>query len=119
MTEAMKAVTADIKNDKNRRFKMTDTEIRSAAEIAADIRGWDLEDIRDLRDLLAELSEALEEEDIQDPRAVGINMTDLPTAEIPSDIDTSYPVWAVDMSGRALVGPGADEIETLDEIRGA
>lgn len=96
---------------------MTATHARTAADIAAEIRGWDMEDVWDLRDLLTELSEALEEEDIQDPRAVGIDMASLPSAEIPSDIDTGYPVWATDLSGRALVGPGANEIETLDAIR--
>lgn len=96
---------------------MTAANTRTAANIAAEIRGWDLDDIRNLRDLLSELSEALQEEDIQDPRAVGIDMAALPSAEIPADIDTGYPVWAVDLSGYALVGPGADEIESLDAIR--
>lgn len=92
---------------------------RSAAAIAAFIRDWDLEDVRHLRDMLAELSEALDAEGGQDQRAVGLDMSSLPTAEIPSDIDTSYPVWAVDLSGNALVGSDADEVETLDAIRAA
>ena len=30
-----------------------------------------------------------------------------------------YPVWAVDKRGMALVGPGADEVESVEEVRAA
>ena len=43
-------------------------------------------------------------------------MADLPTAPIPDDINTLYPVWSIDLAGNALVGNGADEIMSLDEI---
>jgi len=43
-------------------------------------------------------------------------MTDLPSAEIPVRIDTSYPLWAVDKRGRALAGAAADEIVDVCDL---
>jgi len=43
----------------------------------------------------------------------------LPSAPIPEGVDTAYPVWAVDKQGMALVGPGADEVESVEEVRAA
>ena len=84
---------------------------RTANVIAADIASWNLADIKVLRDLIAELSAACE--DTQE----FIDMSALPTAPIPADIDTAFPVWAVDVDGNALVGNDAKDIKTLDQVR--
>jgi hypothetical protein len=46
-----------------------------------------------------------------------LDFEELPTAQIPPDIDTDYPVWAMDIYGFCLVGEDAAAIEHLDEIR--
>ena len=46
-----------------------------------------------------------------------MNMTSLPTAEIPDDVDTGYPIWAMDWLDNCLVGDSADAVESLDDIR--
>lgn len=66
---------------------------------------WDKADINELRDLLNKIDR---EE---------IDMSDLPTADIPEDVDTSFPVWAMDNAGNMLVGDSADQIMTLAEYR--
>lgn len=98
---------------------MTNLIARAPEAIVADIRAWDLSDIRVLRDLLNELDGCRDEDGAEIDTQAYIDMTSLPSAEIPADIDTSYPVWAVDLDGNALVGDDANEIETLDEIRAA
>ena len=87
----------------------------SPAMIANEIANWDMNDVRVLRNLISELRASCRETD-EDPEAF-IDMASLPTVEIPVDIDTSCPVWAMDVHGRCLVGERADSIETLDEIR--
>lgn len=81
---------------------------------AAAIQAWDKQDVRDLREMLRTAREL-------DADAGGdgqfIDMSALPTAPIPEDVDTSYPVWALDEQGYALVGDDADQIETLDQVR--
>lgn len=98
---------------------MTNLIARAPEQIAADIRAWDVANIRVLRDLLNELRACRDEDGAEIDTQAYVDMTSLPSAEIPADIDTSYPVWAVDLDGNALVGGSADEIETLDEIRSA
>lgn len=88
---------------------------RTAEDIAADIRNWDLQDASDLRNMLTELQAACRDEDI-DAQHV-IDMTSLPSAPIPADVDVSYPVWSMDMEGRMLVGENADMIKTLESYR--
>lgn len=66
---------------------------------------WDLEDITELRDLLNTINRD------------EIDMSDLPSADIPEDVDTSYPVWAMDKAGNMLVGDAADQVMTLAEYR--
>ena len=46
-----------------------------------------------------------------------VDMTSLPSAPIPDDIDTSYPVWAMDSAGYCLVGATADEVAHVDIIQ--
>ena len=87
------------------------------------VRAWNpSESIEDLRDLLVEVHEVLgavnqiaHQGDGEE--RYGIDMSDLPSIEIPEGVDTAYPVWAVDKRGMALVGPGADEVESVEEVR--
>ncbi len=46
-----------------------------------------------------------------------LDFAQLPTAQIPADIDLDYPVWAMDISGFCLVGEEARAIEHVTEIR--
>ena len=88
---------------------------RAARIIAREIRAWDTEDISRLVELLAKLDEIVDRADweVQDY----VDMTALPSAPIPEGVDTAYPVWAVDKRGMALVGPGVDEVESVEEVR--
>lgn len=92
---------------------------RAARIIAQEVRAWDTEDISDLVGLLTRLDGIGERAD----RRVGaedyVQMDALPSAPIPEGVDTAYPVWAVDKRGMALVGPGADEVESVEEVRAA
>lgn len=83
-------------------------------QIAENINNWDKQDVDQLRDMLADLNNACEREGV-DPQTL-VDMADLPSAEIPEGMDTSYPVWAIDAHGRCLVGDEANEIETSEEV---
>ena len=89
---------------------------RTARIIAREIRAWDTEDIYRLIELLTKLGEIVDRADggveVQDY----VRMDSLPSAPIPEGVDTAYPVWAVDKRGMALVGPGADEVESVEEV---
>jgi hypothetical protein len=90
---------------------------RDPETLAAQIKAWDLHDVRQLRDLLV-LFEACRDEfggHINVQRYV--DFSNLPSALIPDDIDTGYPVWAMDVRGYALVGLGARDIEHVNKIR--
>ena len=87
---------------------------RAARIIAREIRAWDTEDISLLVDLLKKL-------DVIADRAGRkaedyVRMDSLPSAPIPEEV-VGYPVWAVDQMGMALVGPGADEVESIEVVR--
>ena len=88
------------------------TTTNAAETIAEAIKNWDCKDVNALRDLVIALKGCCD-----DPQAYA-DMTALPSAAIPADIDLGYPVWAADVRGNALVGDGATIIETFDEIRG-
>lgn len=78
------------------------------------ILNWDRQDITVLRDLIAEQNRTMEKSEC--PEFEEIDLSDLPSAiEVPNVI-SAYPVWAIDVKGRALVGAGVDEVEDLDEI---
>ncbi|MFA5409576.1 MAG: hypothetical protein WC343_12465 [Bacilli bacterium] len=88
---------------------------RAARIIAREVRAWDTEDVARLVELLTRLDEITER---ADRRAEDyVRMDALPSAPIPEGVDTSYPVWAVDKQGQALVGAGADEVESVEEVR--
>ena len=88
---------------------------RAARIIAREIRAWDTEDISRLVELLTRLDEIVD----RAGREVEyyVRMDSLPSAPVPEGVDTGYPVWAVDQMGMALVGPGADEVESVEEVR--
>jgi len=90
---------------------------RAARIIAREIRAWDTEDVSWLVELLTRLDEIANRGDQSAEDYV--RMDALPSAPIPEGIDTAYPVWAVDKQGMALVGPGADEVESVEEVRAA
>ena len=90
---------------------------RAARIIAREIRAWDTEDISELVELLTKLDEIVDRAswEVQDY----VRADALPSAPIPEGVDTAYPVWAIDKQGMALVGPGADEVESVEEVRAA
>ena len=90
---------------------------RAARIIAREIRAWDTEYISRLVELLTRLDEIANRGDQSAEDYV--RMDALPSAPIPEGVDTAYPVWAVDQMGMALVGPGADEVESVEEVRAA
>ena len=84
--------------------------------LAASVQTWDRKDIYELRSALAAYFAACKAADC-DP--VEIDMAALPSADIPSDVDTGYPVWAMDTSGMMLVGDDASSVMHLDDYRAA
>ena len=90
---------------------------RAARIIAREIRAWDTEDIYRLVDLLKKLDVIADR--VGRKAEDYVRMDSLPSAPIPEGVDTAYPVWAVDKRGMALVGPGADEVESVEEVRAA
>ena len=90
---------------------------RAARIIAREVRAWDTEDVARLVELLARLDEIVDRADGRVELQDYVRMDWLPSAPIPEGVDTAYPVWAVDKQGMALVGPGADEIESVEEVR--
>jgi len=90
---------------------------RAARIIAREIRAWDTEDVSRLVELLARLDEIVDRADGRVEVQDYVRMESLPSAPIPEGVDTAYPVWAVDRHGMALVGPGADEVESVEEVR--
>ena len=90
-----------------------------AKYIVQRIKGWNKVDVKQLRNLVTELYALRDEHGEPLDTQHYLDMASLPSAEIPDDVDTSYPVWAMDEGGNCLVGDGADQIEHLIDIRGA
>ena len=90
---------------------------RAARIIAREIRAWDTEDISRLVEMLTKLDEIVDRADGRAELQDYVRMDALPSAPIPEGVDTAYPVWAVDKRGMALVGPDADEIESIEVVR--
>lgn len=86
-----------------------------AQHLAHKIRNWDKARVTTLRDMINDLHDYCRSEDMDAGQF--IDMASLPTVEIPADVDTSYPVWAMDADGNLLVGDTAQEIETLAKYR--
>ena len=92
---------------------------RAARIIAREVRAWDTEDVSRLVELLARLDEIVDRADGRVEVQDYVRMEALPSAPIPEGVDTAYPVWAIDKRGMALVGLGADEVESVEEVRAA
>ena len=87
---------------------------RAARIIAREIRAWDTEDISRLVEMLTKLDEIADRAGRKAEDYV--RMDSLPSAPIPEEV-MGYLVWAVDKRGMALVGPGADEVESIEVVR--
>jgi len=90
-----------------------------ARNIVQRIKSWNKVDVKQLRNLVTELYALRDEYGEPLDTQHYLDMSSLPSAEIPDDVDTSYPIWAMDEGGSCLVGDGADQIEHLFDIRGA
>ncbi len=82
------------------------------------IRGWDCNDVRDLLDWLRELEASL----AKDPKLAAeydeyrLFFMPLPSAPIPKEVDTTYPVWAMDRRGYCLVHEPRLKIEHVGQV---
>ncbi|MFA5409730.1 MAG: hypothetical protein WC343_13245, partial [Bacilli bacterium] len=90
---------------------------RAARIVAREVRSWDTEDVARLVELLTQLDEIGDRAARRAGAEDYVRMDALPSAPIPEGVDTAYPVWAVDKQGMALVGEGADEVESVEEVR--
>lgn len=90
-----------------------------AKNLVQRIKSWNKVEVKQLRNLVTELYALRDEYGEPLDTQNYLDMSSLPSAEIPDDVDTSYPVWAMDEGGNCLVGDGADQIEHLIDIRGA
>ena len=81
----------------------------AAKYCSEEITFWDGERVEHLRYWLRALDKVCEVGGL-DPQAY-VDMTSLGGAPLPDDVDTSYPVWAMDSAGNMLVGDLADSIE--------
>ena len=89
---------------------------RDAAECCSEeLKFWDGGRIEDLRYWLRTLDKVCEAGNL-DPQAY-VDMSDLGGWELPNDVETCFPVWAMDEKGDMLVGVGADDIENIDNYR--
>lgn len=94
---------------------------RTKAAVAR-VENWNREDVHELRDLLRDLRGALFEEselcNYYHPFRLDevIDIGQLPTEPFPDELDTGYPISAVDRAGNALVGDALDEIEAVADI---
>lgn len=79
------------------------------------IKAWDKKDIEQLQLMVEALNDYCDAHGINFDQY--IDMTDLPSVDIPKDVDTSYPVWAMDENGGMLVGDTGRETMTLAEYR--
>jgi hypothetical protein len=82
--------------------------------IALAVKNWDHEKIEDLMDLLIQLKDACGED--RNSEAY-LDFTSLPSEDIPADVDTSFPVWAMDKRGVLLTGSSCDDTMTIEEYR--
>jgi len=87
------------------------------------ILAWDCEDIYVLRDTIVSFKEAAqaaydcgEVNHIQTLWEYGVDISELPSIEIPEGVNTLYPLWAMDKRGMCLVGETLEEVAPLQEI---
>ena len=86
-----------------------------AFELSERIRHWDKEDIHELLRMIQELDD-IASHHFPDERFV--DLSTLPSVTVP-ELETTcvpYPVWAMDIHERCLVGDHELFIETLEDI---
>ena len=91
--------------------------------VARQIKSWNRVNVEHLRRLVSEFQDlqTIAENDGEpfEGQDYGVDWSSLPSADLPKDLDTGYPVWAMDEAGRCLVGDGLNRIEHLTEVQGA
>jgi hypothetical protein len=95
---------------------MTTSLIKTAADIgalhiAAAITAWDKKDADALIDMLQSLEEFCDANDLMSVDYV--DLADLPSAVIPTDVDIGYPIWAMDVDDNLITGHPIAELSTL------
>jgi hypothetical protein len=89
-----------------------------AAECCSEeIACWDGGRVEHLRYWLRTLDKVCEVGGL-DPQAYR-DLSKLGGVPLPDDVETCFPVWAMDEKGDMLVGVGADDIENIDNYREA
>lgn len=80
------------------------------------IHKWDCKDIKVLKSAISEWSKLKSDAEKNDWHFHNdIDWSNLPSCDLAPDLDTSYPVWAMDEQGFCLVG-NLDEIEHVTEV---
>ena len=109
---------SEIKDDWTERLFVT-----RCRSVARRIKSWDRVNILHLLRLVSELQElqTIAENDGEpfEAQDYGVDWSSLPSADVPNDLDTSYPVWAMDEAGQCLVGAGLNQIKHLTVVQGA
>lgn len=82
-----------------------------AQHIANAIETWDKIDADRLIEMLRSLESFCDANDLKSSDYV--DWTSLPSAAIPDDVDTGYPIWAMDQSSRLVAGQCADDLWSL------
>lgn len=82
-----------------------------ATHIAQAIKAWDKKSADDLIEMLQALDEFCDENDCRADEYV--DLASLPSADIPTDVDTLYPVWAMDADENLIVGRCISEFGTM------
>ena len=95
---------------------MTTSLIETAADlgalhIAAAIKAWDKRDADELIGMLQALDQFCDANDLESDHYV--DLIDLPSAGIPTDVDTGYPIWAMDVDDNLVTGQSIAEFSTL------
>jgi hypothetical protein len=95
---------------------MTTSLIKTAAHIgalhiAAAITAWDKKDADALIEMLQSLEEFCYANELDSDNYV--DLAHLPSAAIPTDVDTGYPIWAMDVDDNLITGQSIAELSTL------
>ena len=93
--------------------------MRDIGEILDKINNWNKENVHELCGQIEEVKNYCHTENIASTLLLK-DFSDLPSANFPPDIYTGhheYPVWMMDLSNRCLVGPAANKVMSLAEVR--
>ena len=82
-----------------------------AVHIAAAIMAWDKKDADVLVEMLQALDQFCDDNDLE--LGFYVDLADLPSADIPTDVDTEYPIWAMDVNDKLVTGHSIYEFSTL------